>query len=117
MYLKRPEIAEIVVVKLKEADADLQAWAVMPNHVHVLWTPHISNAEAIRRVKGATAIRANSVLGLTGRPFWSEEYFDRIVRNDDEFRRIRRYIDWNPVKAGLAASPEEYPWSSAFERG
>jgi hypothetical protein len=55
----------------------------------------------------------NRILGLTGRPFWQDESYDRLVRNDTEFPRITRYIETNPVKAGLAATPAEFPWSSA----
>jgi hypothetical protein len=53
-------------------------------------------------------------LGRTGKPFWQEEYFDRIVRTEREFSRIRCYIERNPVKAALVANPEEFQWSSAF---
>jgi len=35
-----------------------------------------------------------------------------LVRDSEEFRRIQHYIEYNPVKAGLAALPEDYPWSS-----
>jgi REP element-mobilizing transposase RayT len=90
----------------------LDAWAIMPNHVHVLWTPHVSLAELVRRVKGPTAMRANQILGRRGTRFWQEEYFDRIVRNDEEFAQVRRYIEWNPVKAGLVSQPEAFRWSS-----
>ena len=53
------------------------------------------------------------MLGLTGQPFWQDESYDRLVRNDTEFERIADSIEMNPVKAGLVATPEEYPWSSA----
>jgi len=53
-------------------------------------------------------------MGRTGKSFWQEEYFDRIVRSETEFAQIRRYIEWNPVKAALVANPEEFPWSSAY---
>jgi REP element-mobilizing transposase RayT len=86
----------------------------MPNHVHVLWTPAVSLPELIRSVKGPTARSANQLLGRAGKPFWQEEYFDRIVRTEDEFSQIRRYIEWNPVKAALVSNPEDFPWSSAF---
>jgi putative DNA methylase len=56
-------------------------------------------------------------LGLSGKPFWQQEYFDRTVRNDKEFEKIRHYIEWNPVKAALVARPEDYQWSSAWKRG
>jgi putative transposase len=86
----------------------------MPNHVHVLWTPQVSLPILVRQVKGPTALSANRVLGRTGKPFWQEEYFDRVVRTDTEFSQIQRYIEWNPVKAALVANPEEFRWSSAY---
>jgi putative transposase len=86
----------------------------MPNHVHVLWTPEVSLPILIRSVKGPTARSSNQLLGRVGKPFWQEEYFDRIIRTETEFSKILRYIEWNPVKAALASSPGEFPWSSAF---
>jgi putative DNA methylase len=86
----------------------------MPNHVHVLWTPEVSLPVLIRSVKGPTARLANQLLGRTGKSFWQEEYFDRLVRNDAEFSKIRRYIEWNPVRAALVSNPEDFQWSSAF---
>jgi hypothetical protein len=76
----------------------------------------VSLPDLIRRVKGPAALEANRILGRTGQRFWQEEYFDRMVRSEREADRIRAYIDWNPVKAGLAAAPEMYQWSSAGSR-
>lgn len=70
----------------------------------------------MRHVKGPTAREANKQLGRTGEPFWQEEYFDRLVRNDTEHARIRRYIEWNPVNASLVGHPSEFRWSSAYQR-
>ena len=92
----------------------LHAYVVMPNHVHVLWTPQVSLPVLVRSVKGPVARTANQLLGRAGKPFWQEEYFDRIVRTEKEFSQIRRYIEWNPVTVTLVASPEEFRWSSAF---
>jgi REP-associated tyrosine transposase len=55
-------------------------------------------------------------LALTGKPFWQDESYDRLVRDAAEFERIRHYIEYNPVRAGLVELPEEYPWSSARRR-
>jgi putative transposase len=108
----------MVQEQLHKADAgglcSLHAFVIMPNHVHLLCTPVVSLAEVLRRNKGPTARLANGLLGRHGVKFWQEEYFDRIVRIGDEFGRIRRYIEWNPVKAGLVALPEEFRWSSAW---
>lgn len=72
---------------------------------------------ALRKLKGTSARQANTVLGLTGQPFWQEESYDRLVRGPEEFKRIENYILQNPVRAGLARSPEEYRWSSVFPGG
>ena len=118
LYLRQAEIACLVQEQLRKADAgglcDLHAFVVMPNHVHFLCTPVVSLPELMRRVKGPTAHQANTVLGRRGEKFWQDEFFDRIVRNDTEFGRIQRYIEWNPVKAGLMARPEDFRWSSAW---
>ncbi len=84
----------------------------MPNHVHLLLTPKIDPAAALRRVKGASARAANQMLGLTGQPFWQDESYDQLVRSQEEFERVEGYILQNPVRAGLARVQEEYPWSS-----
>jgi hypothetical protein len=45
--------------------------------------------------------------------FWQNESYDRLVRDQAEFARIVAYIHWNPVRAGLVAEAESFPWSSA----
>ncbi len=85
----------------------------MPNHVHLLLTPQVSLSKLLGSLKAATAKRANLLLHRSGQPFWQDESYDHLVRDGDEFRRIQRYIENNPVTACLAATPEEYTWSSA----
>ncbi len=92
---------------------DLHAFAVMPNHAHVLVTPAVLLPKLTRSLKGITAKKANTLLNLTGMPFWQEESYDHVVRNDREFARIRQYIEENLVRAGLVANASEYRWSSA----
>ena len=121
-YLRRPEIADMVVEAIHYGanvlnHYELSAFVVMPNHVHILITPRVDLPVVMKSLKSITAKRGNLILGLTGRPFWQPESYDRLVRDSEEFNRIQRYIENNPVKAGLALSPETYPWSSAFERG
>ena len=55
------------------------------------------------------------MMALTGKPFWQEESYDRMVRHEREFERIRSYIEENPVRAGLVRQASEYRWSSAWE--
>jgi hypothetical protein len=67
----------------------------------------------MQSLKRFTARDGNRILGLTGQPFWQDESYDRLVRDEREFQRIAQYIEANPVNAGLVATPEEFPWSSA----
>ena len=91
----------------------LHAFVVMPNHVHLLMTPLMAVSKVMQPLKRFTAREGNRMLGLTGQPFWQDESYDRLARNGTEFERIVRYIERNPVTAGLAATPEMFPWSSA----
>jgi putative transposase len=116
-WLARPEIAGIVADALKLGESQfhryrLHAWVVMPNHVHMLATPSAEPARWLRSMKGFTAHEANRILGATGRAFWQAETYDHLLR-EGEFERIRRYIEWNPVRANLAIKPEDFRWSSA----
>jgi putative transposase len=116
-FLRKHPIAELVVASLhygaKIEHYDLHSWVIMPNHVHLLLTPLVSVSKLLGSLKAATARRANVLLQRTGQPFWQDESYDHLVRNGDEFQRIQRYIENNPVRAGLSGMPREYLWSSA----
>jgi REP element-mobilizing transposase RayT len=91
----------------------MHSYAIMANHVHVLLTPFAPIGQITRLAKGATARQANLILQRTGGPFWQDESFDHWVRTPGEWQKIRTYIERNPVAAGLAEKPEDWPWSSA----
>jgi putative transposase len=105
-YLRQPVIAALVVEAIHYG-ADvlrhyaLHAFVVMPNHVHLLVRPCVPLPTLTKTLKSFTARRANQLLGLTGKPFWQEESYDHLARDQREFERIRGYIENNPVRAGL----------------
>jgi REP element-mobilizing transposase RayT len=118
LYLQRPEIAAMMLNAIRYREEPLRhyqlhAYVVMANHVHLLITPFVDVSKLMQSLKRFTARKANEMLGLAGQPFWQDESYDRAVRNEAEFQRIVRYIEWNPVKAGLVTTPEAFPWSSA----
>jgi len=92
----------------------LQAFVVMPNHVHVLLEPKVPLAKITRGIKGVSARLANSILGRTGKPFWQDESFDRWLRDEVDFTKTLRYIENNPVQAGLVRNSHDWRWSSAW---
>lgn len=117
-FLRVPAIADMVMEAvwhnaLTLRHFDPHAVVVMPNHVHLLVTAAVPLPQLTKSLKGITARRANAMLGLTGVPFWQEESYDHVVRNGREFENILRYIEENPVRAGLAGCAREYRWSSA----
>jgi hypothetical protein len=57
-----------------------------------------------------------SAVGTTGKPFWQYESYDHCIRNLAELNRAIRYVDSNPVRAGLVSAMTEWPWSSAREQ-
>lgn len=95
---------------------DLHAYVIMPNHVHVLIDTLESLEIVFQSIKRFSAREANAVLGRTGQPFWQEESFDHWMRDEQEFRVTARYIEQNPVRAGLVERATEYRWSSAWRK-
>ena len=117
LHLRRTDIAQLLVdaicYRQQLRQFQLHSFVIMANHIHVLITPHVEVSKLMHSLKRSTGRKANQILGLTGRPFWQEESYDHLVRDESEFRRIVAYIELNPVKAGLVTTPEAFPWSSA----
>jgi REP element-mobilizing transposase RayT len=98
---------------------ELHAAVIMPDHVHLLFTPLlVNNAPAslpdiMRLIKGRSARKVNQLLGRHG-CVWQEECFDHVLRSNESLAEKLDYICQNPVRAGLVKSEAEYPW--LFER-
>ena len=114
--LRQPAIARLVEDSLlfrNDAQYELRAWVIMPNHVHVLFkTRAVPMSVLVDAWKGYTAKAANKMLGRKGK-FWQEDYWDTYMRDDGQEQRSRRYIENNPVKARLVALRKDWPWGSA----
>jgi putative transposase len=123
-WLRNPEIAILVADALRFFDGkryDLLVYCILSNHVHVVFTPLQKSAEAyyslaqiMHTVKGYSAGRANRLLDRTG-AFWLHESYDHCVRGAKELERILAYVVNNPVKAGLVAEWQAWPWTSYKE--
>jgi len=116
--LLRGQAAEIVEEALLRFDADryaLLAWCVMPNHVHVLLatTQLWPLGPIVHSWKSFTANQINRLHQRTGR-LWRREYYDRFMRDDDQFSTTKAYIERNPVSAGLINDASAWRWSSAW---
>jgi len=116
-WLRNPRVAKVVEDALLHFDGEryrLIAWATMPNHVHVIAELFEGNAlsAVVHSWKSWTAQRANEVLGRSG-AFWFREYRDRFIRDALHREAAIRYVENNPVKAGLVDRAEDWRWGSA----
>jgi len=89
----------------------LHDFVIMPNHVHLLLTPagDVTIEKALQFIKGGFSFRLKRENGYTGE-VWQRGFSDHRVQDLDSFDNHRRYIAANPIEAGLAASPDEFPW-------
>lgn len=96
---------------------------VMPDHAHLLigpWaksqTEYWSLSSIMHSLKSYTSKQIPKVMKHKGK-VWEDESHDHIIRDDREFQYTWEYIRENPVKAGLSATPEAYPffWESGIE--
>ncbi|MGE5113338.1 MAG: REP-associated tyrosine transposase [Acidobacteriaceae bacterium] len=101
----------------------LHEYVIMPDHFHLLLTPglDITLERVVQFIKGGFSFRIKKELKYSGE-VWQTSFYDRRVRDWEEFQRLRRYIHLNPVKRHLVSSADEYPFSSLratipFERG
>jgi len=89
---------------------------VMPNHVHMVFSPLSDEdgvpyglAQIMKGIKGSAARSVNRALKRQGH-VWQDESFDHILRSNEGVRQKVEYICQNPVRRGLARTPDEYPW-------
>ena len=102
----------------------LDAWVIMPNHVHGIVclakaeaapsgigagtglkpvptggeTPRYGLPEVVRAFKTFSAKRINASRGTAGAPFWQRSYYDRVIRDDASLDRMRQYVLDNPAR-------------------
>ena len=95
-----------------ERDWRCHAYCLMPNHFHlVLETPEPNLAHGMLVLNGTVARRFNARYERTGHVF--EGPYDAVlIEEDAHLRESLRYVALNPVRAGLAAAPGGWPWSS-----
>ena len=94
-------------------DCAVHAYCLMTNHVHVLLTPaeRTSCSQLMKHVAQRYSKRMKAKTGRMG-TLWESRFFSALVPSEMYALACYRYIDLNPVRAGLAAHPAEYRWSS-----
>lgn len=93
------------------------SYCPMPNHIHILLEPKQPN-KLSKFMQGLTQTYTawfNNKYKKVGR-LWQGRFKSMVIQKDDYLLKCISYIEENPVRAGLVASPADYPWSSYRER-
>ena len=102
---------------LTRYEVKLYAYCLMPNHFHLLVTPK-SAADLSKMMQWlmTSHVRRYHQHYKTSGHVWQGRFKSFIVKDDDHFLTVARYIEANPVRAGLVPSALEWQWSSHIER-
>lgn len=92
---------------------DIHAYVLMTNHVHLLVTPETEKSlpKTMQSIGRRYVQYFNHTYRRTG-TLWEGRYKATIIDSDQYLMACSRYIELNPVRAGMVSSPVEYPWSS-----
>jgi putative transposase len=87
----------------------LHAFVIMPDHFHALITPapDVSLEKAMQFIKGGFSFRLKSKADV-----WMRSFNESQIMTKEKFMNCVRYIEENPVRRGLAATPQAHPFSS-----
>jgi len=106
-HLKHPQLAAFIIDAMHHFDGtryELDAYVVMPNHVHTIVRPENPGEDALETIlkswKQFSARNINLATGGCGE-LWQQESYDRIVRDEEHLWRCLQYIGRNATKAGL----------------
>ena len=95
----------------------IYAYVLMTNHVHVLVEPTRERdlGRFMQSVGRRHVRRINAKYGRSG-TLWEGRFKSAVVSRDEYLIVCSRYIEWNPVRAGIVKHPRDYRWSSYQHR-
>lgn len=104
---------ELIATFASRADTRILAYCLMPNHVHFVMIP--ATTDGLRATLGEAhrryAQRINNRADWRGH-LWQDR-FHSFPMDESHFLMAMRYVELNPVQAGMVSTPEQWPWSSA----
>lgn len=109
---------ECLLFAMRRQRVAIHAYVFMTNHVHLLVTPETATSLPLAMQSlGRVYVRYfNSTRERTG-ALWDGRYRATVVETDRYLLACMRYIEQNPVRAGMVSRPERYPWSSHRANG
>jgi putative transposase len=93
-----------------ETKTSILAYCFMPDHVHLLVQGLELDSDGLRFIKLAKQFSGYWYSQTQGRKLWQRYCYERVLRDNEGTASVARYILENPVRAGLAVEPLEYPF-------
>ena len=120
-FWRRPHFTDAQSVSLvsgeilRAADRErfaITAYCFMPDHVHLLVEATSDCSDGRRFIARAKQLSGFAFKRERHEPLWQRYGYEHTLRRDDAVLAVARYILENPVRAGLVASPQDYPYSA-----
>lgn len=115
------QLRRAVAVTLRQRPFGIEAWVVLPDHLHTIWTLPEGDHDFSTRWR---LTKSQFSRGLPRGPLrpshvtrqergiWQRRFWEHHIRDEADFAAHVRYCWMNPVKHGLVERPEDWPWSS-----
>ncbi len=114
-------LREVVARVRRESPFHIDAWVVLPNHLHCVWTLPAGDSDpkrwraiktlfSIRMARGE--YRCPTRIRRGERGLWQKRYWEHTIRDDGDYARHVDYVHFNPVKHGLAANAADWRYST-----
>ena len=111
------DAVEIVRMQILRAATEermaVVAYSFMPDHVHLLVEGQSEGSDCRRFIKLAKQYAGFYYRAAFGRRLWQRYGYEHVLRDDEAAISVARYILENPVRAGLVASVQDYPFSGS----
>lgn len=104
---------DLLAASCDKHECELHAFVLMTNHVHLLITPRIPDGVSlVIRDLGRDYVRTINKIHRRSGTMWEGRFKSSLVHNDSYCLACHRYIELNPVRAGMVQHPADYAWSS-----
>lgn len=102
----------------------IEAWVLLPDHLHCIWTlpeGDADNAVRWKRIKQMVSQRCNGMITTTlsdsrarrgESALWQRRFWEHLIRDETDFKQHCDYIHYNPVKHGYCLYPAQWPYST-----
>jgi putative transposase len=105
---------------------EIDAWVLLPDHLHTMWTLPPGDADYSRRWAFLKKVFTKAYLAAGGAEatrtigrvrdgrwgVWQPKFWEHTIRDDEDYARHFHYLHYNPVKHGLTARVVDYPHST-----